>query len=153
MTGDAERVRELYDAVNRRDEAAIPDFFDPEFEGLVPPELSAEPDTYRGHEGVLRYFELFYEVMEDVQAEVLEVEEVGDAVIAHVEVRTRGRHTGLETGQELFQVWWLRDDRAVAATAYATREDALAGVRKGDTWRDSRLGPQTSRTHANRDTP
>jgi hypothetical protein len=115
--------------VNRREEEAIPDFFDPAFEGVIPPELSAEPDTYRGHEGVRRYFELFYEVMEDVQAEVIEVEEVGGAVVAHLKVHTRARYTGLETGQELFQTWWLRDGRAVGVSAHVTREEALAAAR------------------------
>jgi ketosteroid isomerase-like protein len=130
VTGDADRVRALFEAVNRREEELIPDFFDPAFEGVIPPELSAEPDTYRGHEGVRRYFELFYEVMEDVQAEVLEVEEVDDAVVAHLVVHTRARYTGLETGQELFQTWWFRDGRAVAVSAHASREEALAAARR-----------------------
>jgi len=29
--------------------------FHPDFVGVVPPELSAEPDTYRGHAGIRRY--------------------------------------------------------------------------------------------------
>jgi len=34
---------------------------------VIPPEMSAEPDTYRGHEGVRRYFAGFEGMLEDVR--------------------------------------------------------------------------------------
>ena len=33
----------------------------------TPANLAAEPDTYRGHEGIRRYFDSFYDVMDEVR--------------------------------------------------------------------------------------
>ena len=44
-------------------------FIHPDFEATTPPELAAEPDTYRGHEGVRRYFDSFYEIMDEIRFE------------------------------------------------------------------------------------
>ena len=41
----------------------------PEFEVTTPQSLASEPDTYRGHEGIRRYFDSFYEAMENVYFE------------------------------------------------------------------------------------
>ena len=47
----------------------------------TPPGLAAEPDTYRGEEGIRRYWESFYEVMEEIHVEPAgEFEEIEDWV-------------------------------------------------------------------------
>ncbi len=57
---------------------------------MVPPEFSAEPDTYDGHDGVRRYFDSFHEIVADLRFEAEELVEVAPDVVA-------GR--GLITGQ------------------------------------------------------
>src|SRR4029450_9102856 len=49
-------------------EAAL-DRIHPDFAGVTPPELSPEPDTYRGHDGVRRYFAGYEGVMDQVRGE------------------------------------------------------------------------------------
>ncbi len=48
---------------------ALIEFVHPEFEMTTPPGIAAEPDTYRGRDGVRRYFESFLEIMDEVRIE------------------------------------------------------------------------------------
>ena len=45
---DVDVVRQAFDAFNSEDIERIVELTHPEFEAVVPPELSAEPDTYQG---------------------------------------------------------------------------------------------------------
>ena len=43
----------------------------------IPPDMSAEPDSYHGHPGVRRYFEGFDGMIDDIRYEALELTPVG----------------------------------------------------------------------------
>jgi ketosteroid isomerase-like protein len=53
--GDVARARAALAAFGTGDLDHLVRQFHPDFVGVVPPELSAEPDTYRGHAGIRRY--------------------------------------------------------------------------------------------------
>ena len=84
-------------------EALLP-FIHPDFEVTTPAGLAAEPDTYRGPEGIRRYFESFYEAMDEVGFEPEEFTASAsgwssrDPVAPRAHHRDRGR-------QEVVQVW------------------------------------------------
>jgi hypothetical protein len=59
-------LREAFETFNRDGVEGILEIVDPEFEAVAPPELTVEPDIYRGRDGLQRYFDSFYEVMEEV---------------------------------------------------------------------------------------
>jgi ketosteroid isomerase-like protein len=122
------RLREGFDAMNAGDEQRILAFAHPDFEMVVPPELSAEPDTYRGHEGIRRYFELFDDAMEGVRFEAERLWEAGDAVVALVKLTARGKQTGIPVEQRLAQVWTMREGRALRAQPFPTLAEALAAA-------------------------
>jgi uncharacterized protein len=125
---NVEIVRRAYEALSARGVDAILDFVDPEFESQAPPELSVEPQAYRGHEGVRRWFESFYEAVEEVRLEPEEFIEAGAQVIVPVRLVVRGQGSGIEVGQRLVQVWTMRDGLAVRMDAYADKESALRAV-------------------------
>ncbi len=118
-------VRDAFEAVNRDGWQAILPLIDPEFELTTPPELAMEPDTYRGHAGVRRYFESFEDAMDDIRivpdGEFLAA---GDKVFFPFRLSARGRETGIEAEQRAFQVWTLRDGKGLRAEVFATREAA-----------------------------
>src|SRR4029079_7945252 len=58
---DVELVRRGFEALEVGDAEALIPLVHPEFEMTTPAGLAAEPDTYRGQEGVRRYFDSFYE--------------------------------------------------------------------------------------------
>jgi uncharacterized protein len=119
---------EGFDAFNSGDEARVLAFAHPEFETEVPPALSAEPDTYRGHDGIRRYFALFDDAMEDVRFELERSWETRESVVAVVRLTARGRRTGIAVEQRVAQVWTMRDGRALRVQTFPELGEALAAA-------------------------
>jgi ketosteroid isomerase-like protein len=120
-----EIIKAGFEAFNSGGPEGIIQFIHPEFEATTPPELASEPDTYRGHDGVRRWFDSFYEVMDEIRWEPHSFEEApGGRVIADFTLHARGRSTGLEFGQHAVQVWTLRDGKAIGVELHPTIEEA-----------------------------
>ena len=126
---NVELVRQGFEAMREGDpEAALP-FIHPDFEVTTPPQLAAEPDTYRGQEGVRRYFESFYEAMDRISFEAEEFIPVGELVVVPSILRTRGRTTGIETEQHVALIYELKDEKAYRLRVYGSLDEALAAAR------------------------
>ena len=126
---NVELVRDGFEAFNRDGVDGILPLIHPDFEATTPPELASEPDTYRGHEGVRRYFDSFYEAMEEIRWEPHSFEGVGDRVVVDFTLHARGKTTGIDTELRAVQVWTLRDGKATSLDLYPTMEEALEAVR------------------------
>ena len=122
---NVELVRGGFETLSEGGVEALLPFIHPEFELTTPANLAAEPDTYRGPEGIRRYFDSFYEAMDEVRFEPGELRDVGGRVIAPAVLSARGRATGIEVKQEIVMVWSLRDEQAIRVEVYATLDEAL----------------------------
>jgi ketosteroid isomerase-like protein len=129
---NADLVRERFAPMREGDVEALLTLIHPDFEVTTPPGLAAEPDTYRGPEGIRRYFDSFYEIMDSVSFEPHDFIGVGERVVVPVTLRARGRTTGIETTQKLVQVWELRDEKAYRIEVYATLEEAMKAARSAE---------------------
>jgi ketosteroid isomerase-like protein len=122
---NVERVRMIFD---RFAEGGIEDameFLDEDVLVEIPPELSAEPDEYRGHDGVRRYFAGFDGMIEELRYEPIELIAAGDdVVIAHVRLSGRGVSSGVDVDLETFVLHELEGGRVVRMRPYASLEDA-----------------------------
>jgi ketosteroid isomerase-like protein len=125
---NVEALREGFAAINSGDLERILAFADADFEAEVPPELSAEPDTYRGHAGLRRYFDSFVAVMDDIRFEAERVWDAGDKLVADVRVTAKGKATGIAVEQRVAQVWTIRDRKALRVRAYPTLSEAFESV-------------------------
>jgi ketosteroid isomerase-like protein len=128
---DLELVRSMLETLNESGVEAALDQIHPDFEGVTPPELSPEPDTYRGHEGIRRYFAGFEGVMDEVRWEADELTEApDDRVVAGIRLLTRSVATGLELELPVWQLCTVRDGKVLRIEGFAKREDALraAGI-------------------------
>ena len=123
---NVELVRAGFEALREGGVEALLALIHPEFEVTTPAALTAEPDTYRGHDGIRRYFDSFYDAMDKIDFEPEQLIEVGDRVVVPMTVRARGRTTGIETEQRIVQIWELRDGKAIRVEVYATLEEAIA---------------------------
>ena len=94
----------------------------------IPPDMSAEPDSYRGHDGVRRYFAGFDGMIEDIRYELIELIPVGDRVLAHACMSGRGVSSGLNVGIDAFVLHELRDGKVVRMRPYPDRESAEAAL-------------------------
>ena len=125
---NVELVRAAMADYNEKGPEAILALIDSDFVAVVPPSLSVEPDTYRGFEGMRRYFELWSEVMDDVRFLPKEFIDAGDRIVVPFRVVARSRETQLELEQHAVHVWTLRDGRALSVEAYPTKAEALRAV-------------------------
>ncbi|MHB8234569.1 MAG: nuclear transport factor 2 family protein [Solirubrobacteraceae bacterium] len=100
----------------------------PDFVAEVPPEVSAEPDSYRGHSGIRRYVASFEAAMEDIRFEGERLWDAGESVVVELLLTARGRQTAIVVEQRTAGVWTVRDGRIYRIRAFATLEDALATV-------------------------
>jgi ketosteroid isomerase-like protein len=121
-------VKHSFEALAEGGVEAILPLIDEQFEVTTPAHLASEPDTYRGHEGVRRWFDTFYEAMDDVRLVPGEVRPVGEQVAVDTQIVARGRTTGLELTQDAAMLWTLRDGKAVRVDVFATVEEAIAAA-------------------------
>ena len=122
---NVEIVRTAYAALAEQGVEAVLALADPQCEATTPPSLASEADTYRGHEGVRRWFGSFGGAMEGVYFEGLEFTSVGDKVLVDTKLHARGRATGIETEQRAFLVWTLREGLVTRVDTFAERGQAL----------------------------
>ena len=126
--GDIDVIREMFEAFNSEDIERILAFTDPDFEVSVPPELSAEPDVYRGLDGMRRYWDTFQEAMESIRFKPGRVADTDQGVLVEMHLTARGRQTGIPVEQLVIGVWQIRDRRAWRIMVFPTLEGALAAL-------------------------
>jgi ketosteroid isomerase-like protein len=126
-----EIVERGFKALNEEGIEGIVPFIHPDFEATTPPDLASEPNTYRGHDGVRRWFDSFDEVMDQIRWDARGFREVRDLVVVEFTLRARGKTTGLDFGQDAVMVWELRDGQAIRLSLYPTLDQALAAIEQG----------------------
>ena len=92
---DLELVERLFAAFAKGRIDAINEFIADDFVLVVPPSMSAEPDTYTGPEGARRYMDAFEGVLDDVRFHADELFAEEGCVLARLHVTGRGATSGL----------------------------------------------------------
>jgi ketosteroid isomerase-like protein len=115
---DVQIFGEVLEAFNGGDIERILRFAHPDFEATIPPELSTEPDTYRGHDGLRRYFESWAEAMDDLRFDAQQLWDASDGVVVTMRMTARGKRTSIPVEQRSAQVWTLRDGLVVAVQTF-----------------------------------
>jgi ketosteroid isomerase-like protein len=115
---NVEIVRALFDAVHARDSDTVLSLYHADVEwdgsrsrwGEVMPGFS----TWRGHEGLRKFSQMYYEMWDELEDAIAEIVDAGDHVITVVNTRARGRSSGVEVElQQNVGVWSLRDGKVV----------------------------------------
>jgi ketosteroid isomerase-like protein len=127
-----EIVRRINAAFNGGDTERILALMHPDFEAAVGPELSVEPDTYRGHDGIRRYFNSFRDAMDEIRFHPESFREAGASVVVALRLSAKGRSTGIMVEQRLGQVWTVRDGKAIQVRSYVSHREAMRAVGLAD---------------------
>jgi len=122
---NVDSLRRVFEAFNSGDLARILACIEPDFIGVVSPAFSPEPDTYRRHQGVRRYFESFQDAMSEICFQPERVWDAGQAVVVALRLTAKGRRTSIPVEQRVAQVWSMRNAKAVSARTYPSVSDAL----------------------------
>jgi ketosteroid isomerase-like protein len=87
--------------------------------------------SYRGHDGIRRFWGIFREPWEAISLEPVEATELDDSrLLTRTRFRGTGRTSGVVTETELYVVWTTRDGLLTGYRSFADRALALeaAGV-------------------------
>ena len=126
---NVETVRRAIDAFERGDLERIFALTHPDFEAHIAPQLSAEPDTYRGQKGIERYFESFREAFDDISFEAESLRDAGgDSVVVGLRMTASGKQTRIPVEQRNAGVWTVADGRIARIDTYASLAEALNAV-------------------------
>lgn len=127
-SADFDLVRKAWAAASRGDIHAALAFIDPGVE-IVPFGAAMERRTYRGHAGVLEWWEhqiiptwTQFEVHPD------EFREVGGRLLVLGRWRAKGRASGLELDVPATWIVDIRDQKIVRWETYTDRSEALKGL-------------------------
>ncbi len=124
---NVEIFRSAWEAFNEDGTEAFIAYCHPDIEFTTPSDLASEPDTYKGHEGLRRYWDSFFEIMEEIKVEPLVVHDWGDeVVVAETLLKARGQATGLEVEQRAAMVVAVADNKAIRTSFHPTLEEAEA---------------------------
>ena len=107
-------------------EALLP-LVHPDFEMETLPGIAAEPQVYKGREGMRRWWESFYEVMDEVRVEPVEIHDGGPGrAIMEANLVAKGHSSGLEVSQPAWMLCHTRDQLLVKIEFFTSLEEALA---------------------------
>lgn len=129
---NVDALRRGYEAFARRDWSLLSEFVDPD----VVMDLSRNvfnPDVYRGFDGFRRVVEGAEETWDDFEMTPEEFIDGGDQVVVALKVSGRGKGSGVQTEMHIYNVWTLRDGRALRIVGgFRDRAEALeaAGLRE-----------------------
>jgi uncharacterized protein len=126
---NVEVVRRLFELYASGGIEAALEVMDEEVVIVIPPEMSAEPDTYNGLDGARRYFAGFEGMIEDVRYEALELIPEGEHVLARARLAGRGVSSGLEVGLESIVVHTVVGGKITRIVPYVDLESARESLR------------------------
>ena len=115
-----EIVREAWDAYSRGDYDRIAGFHDPHI--VV---VTLEDGVVYGNDAVLVNYERWSEAWEWAETTLEEVIGHGDRVFLAARFQARGRGSGVEIDNRLYEVFTLRDGKVLRIDEYEHRAEAL----------------------------
>lgn len=124
---EIEPLQRYYEALNRKDFAALSQTFDPEIEWLEPSE-SPEGGRWHGRDAVLKHFEEGLGAWAEGTCVSEEFVEAGDRIVSleKVDVRLKGREDWVRG--RLAAVFVVRDGRIAQGRIFWERSDAFRWV-------------------------
>ena len=107
----------------RLSDSALAEFFDPKFELLPAGQSLMALDTYRGYEGMRRFFTDFLSIWEGVRFEPREFIDADDQVAAFY--RVAGRSHSVDVDATWSGLYTIRSEKIVRTQNFTNRDAAL----------------------------
>jgi len=122
--GNVEVVRLIYERLNRGEVEGVVELCTGDFL-MDMSERVFNPDTYKGHEGIRRFYEGVQDAWESYRWDVEETHVVGDRVIAMLHCHGQSRMGGPGVDWRVAWLWRLREGKAEFVRFYRDPSDGL----------------------------
>jgi ketosteroid isomerase-like protein len=124
-----EIVRRILASVNQAnwDEAVAA--FAPDAAVTVEPDVSPNPDSYRGSDRIRWFWESVARAWSNVKVELQSIEFIEGQVIADILLTMTGRSTRVEVRSFQTHLFCIRDGRVVSLRMFGERDHALDAVK------------------------
>jgi ketosteroid isomerase-like protein len=122
---DVEIAMRAVDAFNRRDLESYDEFWTPDYEWLPAMPGLVAGDSYRGREGVERYFRETGDTWEDLHVAVEEVRDLSGRVLALGRLEGRGKGSSVPVDAPFGVVIEFRDGKISRVRGYLDHSEAL----------------------------
>src|SRR6185503_1528493 len=130
--GNVETITRLYDEFLARPEGVsdpgLLQFFDPAVELRQSASILGTEGTFHGYDGLARSAQEVFETFRDLHWVPIRFTARDDHVVATVDTRAYGKHSGVEVHERVAHVWTLRGGRIVAWHVYMDQTQALEAV-------------------------
>ena len=120
---NADVVRRAFELLNRGDVEGLVTLCDDDFL-MDMSERVFNPDSYRGHDGIRRFYEGVGDAWESYRWDVEETRVAGDSVVAMLHCHAEGR-AGPRVDWRVAWLWKFRRGRPVSLRFYRDRAKAL----------------------------
>jgi uncharacterized protein len=127
MSQGADIVRRSFERFNADDVDGALELMDPEVQFHDVPEIPGST-TYRGHEGIRRWWATVKEPMEELRFEFVDVTEGEEKLAVVTRAVGRGRGSGAEVDWTFTTVWGVRDGLIYYHQGYADHGEALRAI-------------------------
>ena len=126
--GNIQVVHGIYEAMDRRDAAAVAELAHPDVEWI--PDHRVGEGPARGRDNVIRFFVDRGEMFGDISTEVEQIWEQGDTVLAFIHVKGEGRASGAPFDLRIAHLWTFREGLVIRGQAFGNRDEAreAAGI-------------------------
>jgi uncharacterized protein len=125
-----ELVRRGYEAWNSGDRSWVLEHMSEDVEWVTPAE-DPDPGTYRGYEGLEKFWAQWRAAVGQLSFQIEEIFETGDNVVVTARRKGRGEHSGLEVSDRVVQVFTFDGDKCVRVHEYYDHEAALRDLDEG----------------------
>ena len=125
---NVETVKELMDAVNRRDIDTFARVTTPDFEWFPVFAARVEGDPYRGREGIETFLREIDETWEEFRPVPEEYRDLGDCVLALGRLKTRGQASGAPSDSPWGGVYDIRGGKTSRIRTFLDHGEALRAV-------------------------
>ena len=126
---NVELVQRFEDSWTRRDLESALECVDAEMEFDWSASMGPLKGTYKGHDGLARFWTEMLDAFEHFSPEMVEVIECGPEELITVDVvRARGKGSGVEIEARGAMLWTVREGKIVRGKMFHTKEEAIEAV-------------------------
>jgi ketosteroid isomerase-like protein len=128
MADAVERIKDSYEALNRRDIDGTMAVLDQDAKWVEHSDLP-EAGSYEGRETIRSFLENFLDSWDEFEQDIEEVHGDEDCVLLFIRLTASGKGSGIDVQSRYAHLWLMREGRGVRVDAYYDRESALAALR------------------------